>query len=115
VGGGAGGGRALRVTWTATQLGTNAFGPATLTTSPALTDITIPGNLSATVTGTQLSLSFNAAAGTVPGASQCSVAATGHGVANGQSVSGVLDVTFTSCESLDLAPPASDALILNRQ
>ena len=51
----------------------------------------------------------------MPGAPACAVAATGNAVATATTLTGVLDVTFTSCESLNLASPASDLLVLNRQ
>jgi hypothetical protein len=64
VGAGSGGGRALRVTWTASQTSSNLSGPATLLTSPAVTDITLSGTLTGTLTGSQLSLTYV----TLPGA-----------------------------------------------
>jgi hypothetical protein len=51
VGSGSGGGRALRVTWTASQSGSRVSGPATLLTSPAVTDQTFSGTMSGSLSG----------------------------------------------------------------
>jgi hypothetical protein len=114
VGSGSGGGRALRVTWTAAQNAGSVSGPATLSTSPALTDIAIPGTLTATLSGSQLSLTFTAPAG-VQRSPTCSVSGAGSAaVANG-TISGTLDVAFVACEALGLQPPANDTLSLTKQ
>jgi hypothetical protein len=115
VGSGSGGGRALRVTWTASQSGSRVSGPATLLTSPAVTDLTFSGTMSGSLTGGQLSLMFAAPSGSVPGSATCSVTSTGSAAAGTSTISGTLDVTFVACEGLGLQPPTSDQLTLTRQ
>jgi hypothetical protein len=115
IGAGSGGGRALRVTWSATQNGaSNASGPATLQTSPAVTDITFSGTLTGSITDHRLSLAYAAPSG-VPGSPNCSVAATGSATLVNNTITGNLDVAFASCDGLDLQPPASNQLTLTRQ
>jgi hypothetical protein len=116
VGAGSGDGRALRVTWTANQSGNSVSGPATLMTSPAVTDITFSGTLAGSLTGNRLSLTYMGRPGGVPGSASCSVSATGSATTNGASaISGILDVSFVSCDALGLQPPANDQLTLTRQ
>lgn len=115
IGSGSGGGRAVRVTWSATQTGKTISGPATLTTSPAVTDLTFSGILSGTLTGTQLSLSYVSNTGNVAVAPDCSVSGHGAAAATSASISGQLDVAFTSCGALGLQPPTSDQLTLTKQ
>jgi hypothetical protein len=112
VGAGSGGGKALRLTWTATQTGEMVSGPATLSTSPAVSDLTFTGTLTGVLTGVQLSLSY---AGSLSGVSECSASGRGTAAAAGASISGKLDVTFSSCDALGLQPPADDQLALTRQ
>ena len=114
VGAGSGGGRALRVTWTASQDGSTVGGPATLLTSPAVTNITVAGTLTGSLAGNQLSLRFTGSP--VPGSASCVASGTGSAtVSDGSAMSGSLDVTFASCESLDLQPPTDHQLTLTRQ
>jgi hypothetical protein len=115
VGPGSGGGRALRLTWTAAQSGGSVSGPATLLTSPAVTDITISGILTASLAGSQLTLTFTAPAGGVQGSAACSVSGSGSAVVANSTISGSLDVLFMSCEALGLQPPANDQLSLTKQ
>ena len=114
VGAGSGGGRALRVTWTASQGGSTLFGPATLLTSPAVTDITFAGTLTGSLTGNQLSLRFTGSP--VSGSASCVASGTGSAtISGGSTMSGSVDVTFASCESLGLQPPTDDRLTLTKQ
>src|SRR5262245_35319089 len=115
VGSGSGGGRALRVTWTAAQNGSSISGPATLLTSPAVTDITISGTLTASLTGSQLLLTFTAPAGSVQGSATCSMSGVGSGSVVDSAISGTLDVAFVACERLGLQPPVSNVLLLTKQ
>jgi hypothetical protein len=115
VGSGSGGGRALRVTWSATQTGNAISGPATLTTSPAVSDLTFTGTLSGTLAGMQLSLSYASNAGNIASAPDCLVSGHGTGAAAGTSISGQLDVFFTSCELLGVQAPTSDQFTLTKQ
>ena len=112
VGAGSGAGRALRLTWTATQTGDTVSGPATLSTSPAVSDLIFSGTLTGAVTGVQLSLSY---AGSLAGVPGCSASARGMAAAAGASISGQLDVTFSSCDTLGLQPPASNQVSLTKQ
>ena len=105
-----GGGRALRMTWTATQDGSAASGPASVLTSPPLTDVIFSGTLSGRISGSQVSLTLSAQP--LPG-SDCSLSGTGSaGVATG-TIAGSLDVHFTSCGVLE--PPSSNQLVLTKQ
>lgn len=114
VGAESGGGRALRVNWTASQGGSTLFGPATLLTSPAVTNITVAGTLTGSLTGNQLSLGFTGSP--VPGSASCVASGTGSAtISGGSTMSGRLDVTFASCESLGLQPPTDDQLIMTKQ
>jgi hypothetical protein len=115
VGAGSGGGRALRVTWTASQTSSNLSGPATLLTSPAVTDITLSGTLTGTLTGSQLSLTYVTMPGGVPGSANCSASGTGSAIATSTTISGTLDVSFASCDGLGLQPPANNQLTLTKQ
>jgi hypothetical protein len=115
VGSGSGGGRALRLTWSATQTGNTVSGPATLTTSPAVSDLTFTGTLSGTVTGTQLSVRYVSNAGAIAGVPDCLVSGQGTGAAMPMSISGQLDVVFTACDSLGLQAPTSSQFTLTRQ
>jgi hypothetical protein len=115
VGSGSGGGRALRVTWSATQTGNLIGGPAAVTTSPAVSDVTFTGTLSGTLSGTQLSLSYVSNTGNIAAAPNCSASGHGTAAATGTSISGQLDVSFTSCDVLGLQAPASDQFTLTKQ
>jgi hypothetical protein len=113
IGQGSGGGRALRVTWTATQTGNTATGPVSVLTSPPVTDVIFSGVMTGTISGTQVSLTLSSQP--LPG-SECSL--TGTGSANGGTgsgnLSGTLDVRFSpSCGALE--PPANDGFVLAKQ
>jgi hypothetical protein len=115
VGAGSGGGRALRVSWSATQSGNSVSGPATLLTSPPVTNLTFAGTLSGTLTGTQASLKYVSPSGGVPGSATCSVSGSGAAAIGGNAMSGNLDVAFMSCDGLDLQPPASNQLTMTKE
>jgi hypothetical protein len=52
----------------------------------------------------------------VPGSGSCVATGTGSAtISGGSTMSGSLDVTFASCESLGLQPPTNDQLTLTRQ
>ena len=110
VGQGSGGGRALRVTWTATQNGTTASGPASVLTSPPVTDVIFSGTLTGTIAGSQVS--FTLSAQPLPG-SDCSLSATGSAVAATGTLAGSLDVHFTSCGALE--PPSNNQILVTKQ
>jgi hypothetical protein len=61
-----------------------------------------------------VSLTFAGAAGT-SGPAGCSVSASGAADAGSTNIAGTLDLTFVSCESAGLQPPARDQLTLTRQ
>ena len=115
VGAGSGGGRALRITWLVNQAGDIVSGMATVSTSPAVTDITFSGMLGGSIAGSRVLLTFNAPRGSVPGAADCSVTGTGFADVSGGAVAGALDIVFASCDSLGLQPPASDQMTLTKQ
>src|SRR5262245_40423104 len=115
VGSGSGGGRALRLTWSATQTGNTVLGPATLTTSPAVSALSFAGTLSGSLTGLQLSLSYASNAGSNTGAPDCCDSGHGTGTTFGTSISGQLDVAVTSCDALGLQAPTRDQFTLTKQ
>ena len=110
IGRASGGARALRLTWTSTQDGSTASGPALLLTSPPVTDVILSGTLTGSLSGNQVSLTLSAQP--LPG-SDCSVSATGSAAVTTGTIAGSLDVHFTSCGVLE--PPSSDQIVLTRQ
>jgi hypothetical protein len=110
IGQGSGGGRALRVTWTVTQDGTTASGPASVLTSPPITDVIFSGNLTGRIAGSDVS--FTLSAQPLAG-SDCSLSGTGSAAAATTTLTGSLDVHFTGCGALE--PPANDQVVLTRQ
>jgi hypothetical protein len=110
VGGASGDGRALRVTWTATQDGTTASGPASVVTSPPVTDVIFSGTLTGRISGSAVSLSLSAEP--LRG-SNCSLSGAGSAAVATGTIAGSLDVHFTSCGALE--PPASNQIVLTRQ
>jgi hypothetical protein len=111
IGQGSGGGRALRVTWTATQTGTTATGPVSVLTSPPVTDVTFSGAMTGTISGTQVSLTLS---GQPLAASACSLTGSGTASAASGNLAGSLDVHFSSsCGALE--PPANDGFALAKQ
>src|SRR5215831_2517302 len=101
IGQGSGGGRALRVTWTATQDGSTASGQVSVLTSPPVTDVIFSGILSGTISGSQVS--FTLSAQPLPG-SDCSLSGTGSAAVATGTLTGSLNVQFTSCGALE--PPS---------
>ena len=110
IGQGSGGGRALRVTWTATQDGSTASGPASVLTSPPVTDIMFSGILTGRISGNQVSLTLSAQP---LSGSDCSLSGTGSAAVATGSLAGSLDVHFTSCGVLQ--PPSNNQLVLTKQ
>ena len=110
LGQGSGGGRALRVTWTATQDGSTVSGPASVLTSPPVTDVTFSGILTGSISGNQMSLTLTAHP--LPG-SDCLLSGTGAATVATGTLAGSLDVRFTSCGVLE--PPSNDQLVLAKQ
>ena len=110
IGQGSGGGRALRVTWTATQDGLTATGPAAVMTSPPVTDVTFSGILTGRVVGNGVALTLSAQP--LPG-SECVLSGTGATTLGTGTLTGTLDVHFTGCGALE--PPANDQIVLTRQ
>lgn len=105
-----GGGRALRLTWTATQDGSTASGPALVLTSPPVTDEIFTGTLTGSLSGNQLSLILSAQP--LPG-SDCSLSGSGSAAVADGAIAGSLDVHFTSCGVVE--PPSSDQIVLRKQ
>ena len=106
-------GSALRLTWQATQNAATASGSATLL-KPAV-NVPANGTLSGTLSGDRLTLTYSAPAGSVPGFGACSVAGAGSATVTGTTISGTLDLTFTSCAGTGLDPTGSNQLSLTRQ
>ena len=106
-------GTALRLTWQATQTGNNVTGPAILI-KPA-NNVPVNGVLDGTLAGAELSLRYTAQGGTVTGFPTCVVSGTGSATLSGNSISGNLSTTFTSCAGTGLEPPATTQLSLTRQ
>jgi hypothetical protein len=105
-----GGGRALRVTWTATQDGSAASGPASVLTSPPVTDVIFSGTLSGRISGSQVSLTLSAQP---LASSDCSLSGTGSAAVATGTIAGSLDVHFTSCGPFE--PPSNNQLVLTKQ
>jgi hypothetical protein len=105
-------GTALRVTWTATQSGSTATGPARLVKPSVGTEI--PGTLSATINGNQAALNFSAAPGNVPTVPACTAAGTGSGTIGANSILGTLNLTATACDSIGIENASSGALLMTR-
>jgi hypothetical protein len=105
-----GGGRALRVTWTATQDGSAASGPVSVLTSPPVTDVIFSGSLIGKISGSQVSLTLSAQP--LPG-SDCSLSGTGSAAVATGTMAGSMELHFTSCGVLE--PPSSTQLILTKQ
>ncbi len=104
---------ALRVSWQASQSGSDVTGPATLV-KPA-SNIPANGTLSATLSGSSLSLRYEAHGGTVSGFPLCSMSGLGSATVSGSTISGTLALTFTACQGTGLQPPGSNQLALTRQ
>lgn len=105
-------GTSLRVTWSATQSGKTVSGPATLIKPNA--NFPANGTMSGTLSGSQLSLTYTAAAGTTPGFPSCSISGTGSATASGTSISGTLTITPQSCDGSGLERPSSNLLELTK-
>jgi hypothetical protein len=115
IGAASGGGNALRTTWTIAQAGAMVSGPATVSTSPAVSNVAFRGTLAATLAGSQLTLALAPTPADIQGAPGCTVSGSGSASVDGRTMSGTLTVTFTSCEPLGLQPPASSQLTLTKQ
>ena len=101
------------MTWITTQAGAAVSGSATLV-KPAL-NVPAAGTMSATLSGSQLTLTYSVPAGSVPVYLSCTVAGTGSATATNQSITGTLQTTFTNCLGSGLETPESAQLTLTRQ
>ena len=110
VGMGSGGGRALRITWMATQEGSNLSGPVTVRTSPALPDTEFSGTLAGALAGNSLSLTL---AAQPQAASGCSLSGSGSASPTTDTISGNLTLTFAACGTLE--PPSNSQLVLTKE
>lgn len=99
----------------ANQSGKNVSGPAAVSTSPAVTNVAFSGTLTGTLAGSQLSLTYTSPPGSVAGFGNCFASGNGSAVVSGGTMSGDLNVSFTSCEGLGLQAPANSQLTLTRQ
>src|SRR3954468_14924418 len=94
LGQGSGGGRALRVAWTATQDGSTASGAVSVLTSPPVTDVIYSAVLTATTASSEVPLTLSARP--LPG-SACVLSGSGAAAVGTGTLAGSLDVHFTSC------------------
>jgi hypothetical protein len=106
-------GAALRLTWQVMQTGGAVTGSASLV-KPA---VNVPANatLTGTLNGNQLALTFSAPAGSVQGFSSCAISGSGSATATNSTVTGTLDLTFTSCAGTGLEPTGNSQLSLTKQ
>jgi len=111
LGAGSGGGRALRVTWTISQDGTQLSGPVTVSTSPALTPIVFDGTLTGSLSRSQVTMTLAAR----NGSSGCAINGTGTAAAGILAIDGTMDVTFAGCDELRVEPPNSNHVRLTKQ
>jgi hypothetical protein len=84
-------------------------------TSPAVSAISFSGTMSGSLSGTQLSLTYIGRPAGVSGVPDCTASASGAAAVDNTGISGRLDAMFSSCEGLDLQPPADDQVTLVRQ
>ena len=105
-------GTAVRFTWTATQSGSTASGPARLVKPAVGTEI--PGTFTATINGNQAGLSFSAAPGSVPTLPACTASGSGSGTIGGNSIAGTFSLTATGCASIGIENASSAALLMTR-
>ena len=105
-------GTAVRFTWTATQSGGTASGPARLVKPAVGTEI--PGTLTATIDGNQAVLSFSAAAGSVPTVPACTASGSGSGTIGGNTFTGTFSLTATGCASIGIENASGAALVMTR-
>jgi len=110
VGMGSGGGRALRMTWMATQQGSVLSGPVTVRTSPALPDTEFSGTLAGALAGDSLSLTL---AAQPQAASGCSLSGAGSASSTTDTISGNLTLTFMACGTQE--PPSNNQLVLTKK
>lgn len=111
LGQGSGSGRALRVTWTLSQNGTQLSGPVTVSTSPAVAPIVFDGTLSGSLSRSQVTMTLAAR----NGSSGCAINGTGTAAASILAIDGTLDVTFSGCNGFDVEPPNSNRVTLTKQ
>ena len=110
IGRASGGGGALRLTWTATQDGSTASGPASVLTSPPVTDVIFSGTLTGSISGNQVALTLSAQP--LRG-SDCLLSGTGSAAVATGTIAGSLDVHFTSCGGVE--PPSISQIVLTKQ
>ena len=105
-------GTAVRFTWTASQSGSTATGPARVVKPAVGTEV--PGTLTATINGNQVGLSFSAPAGSVPTLPACTVSGTGSGTFGGNSIAGTFSLTATGCATIGIESASGAALVMTR-
>ena len=111
----AGSGSALRMTWIASQSGAFVTGPMTLI--KPVPNVPATGTLSGTISGIQVVLTYVVPAGSVTGLLSCSISGRGLGSFSAFTMTGALELTFTSCDGADsgLVPPATNDFSLTKQ
>lgn len=105
-------GTAVRFTWTATQSGSTASGPARLVKPAVGTEI--PGTISATINENQAGLSLSAPAGSVPTLPACTASGSGSGTIGGNTFAGTFTLTATGCASIGIENVSGAALLMTR-
>ena len=105
-------GTAVRVTWTATQSGSTATGPARLVKPSVATEV--PGTLTAAIDGNRAVLTFSAPAGSVPTLPACTASGTGSGTVGGNSIAGTFSLTSTGCGSIGIENAPGAAMVMTR-
>lgn len=105
-------GSALRLTWVATQTNTTVSGPATLVKPSA--NVPATGTMTGTLTGSQLTLTYQVPAGSVPVYLSCTVSGSGTAAATAQSIAGTLQLGFTNCLGSGLEATESPQFALTK-
>jgi hypothetical protein len=105
-------GTAVRFTWTATQSGSTASGPASVAKPAVGTEI--PGTLTATIDGNQTGLSFSAPPGSVPTLPACTASGTGSGTFGGNAIAGTFSLTATGCSSIGIESTPNAPMLMTR-
>jgi hypothetical protein len=105
-------GTAVRFTWTATQSGSTASGPAGLVKPAVGTEI--PGTITATINSNQAGLSLSAPPGSVPTLPACTASGSGSGTIGGNTFAGTFSLTATGCASIGIENASGAALLMTR-
>ena len=105
-------GAALRLSWTASQTGRTASGPARFVKPMVGTEL--PGTMTGTINGNQVALVFAAAPGGVPTVPDCAASGRGTGTITRTFISGRFTLTATGCDSIGIESLDDVALTMMR-